>query len=970
MTTRHELIKRIEEIGNNPSFMQRTILNLAQESIEGHDGFVDPTNPFIFLMEALVCSTSAFMSQSQSLTRRQYPSLAQTQEDLYHHMADVDYLGRFASPSRTNFSVLIGKEEAYRKAVSTGVGGVRKLVIPKHTEFTIAGYTFTMQYPIEIRIMGHGGLQVMYDSTEVSPLQRLETNIVEWSIQTLDGVDFIMVTIPVNQFAIESHYGQLNVSTGFNETYSYADHFYYARAYIETPEGQWKEIRTTHTDQVYDPKTMTAVLKVSENGLGVRVPEIYFSENMAQGNLRVDVYTTRGELDLILGDYNVSEFGARWRDLDRSESSQYSAPLNSFSAMAVFSDNVVRGGSKPLSFEELRERVMSNSIGSMQLPITGSQLIAAGNDYGYDIVKSVDNVTRRVYKATRNLAAPSDGSSVVPAACRVTTIQQTMTALSAMDGVYDNGARITLSPELLYERKDGLTRILDDSERDFIESQPPEIKTELVNARRLLYTPFYYVLDSTRDAFAIRPYELDRPKVVSQRFVQENNTAQLEIGIGNYSIERTDNGYLLWITTRSGQAFKDLLDEQVHVQMSFIPQREASRAYLNGEFYGVNDDDERVYRFRIDTTFDVDASDHLLLKSFLMFVNEPRNSASALEQTFDFIWLVSDYSVPGLEHSEIIEKVGRFILPEGDYADVTHEQLTIKLGSSLNKLWNRSRTVAGDINYERHEIDELLYYESNIYERDPITGRILLNYNADTGEVEYSLKHAAGDPVLDSDGEQRYKHRVGDVKVDGEGNPIVKSGRELMRQFDILAIDAVWRFADDSSSVAYRNEIVTTITDWVVTDLEELSKRTLERTELYFFPKTSFGEIGVFVESGSERTIDAEQAFRVKYYMTNDRFAQGELREPLTRIAIEAISQCLRSTTVSQADISSRIKAAAGDDVLSVESEGLAGETGYQTITVRDSDASLSLGKRLRHRSNGSIVVEDNVTVEFIRHTV
>lgn len=969
MTTNQALKELISNARANPAKAQGAVLDSLEQGLDGQVGVVDPTNPFIFLMESAVAGACAHMDETHALTRKLYPSLAATQEDLYLHMSDTDYIGRFASPARTSFNLLFGKAELYQKAVSTGIENNRKLTIPKHTEFSVADLRFTMQYPIEMRIMSHGGLQVVYDGEEVSPLVTLESNLVDWTVTELNGTEFVMLSIPVQQFEVTPNYGQLNISTGFNETFNFENNFYYARAYVETSPGEWEEVRTTHTEQVYDSSEMTVVLKVLDNALNVRVPQIYFTNGLAVGNLRVDIYTTRGEMDQYLGDYDIAQFNALWRDLDRADTSPYSAPLESFQSLAVWSQDSVQGGTGELTFEQLRRRVMRNATGNVNLPITGAQLTAAGEDLGYDIVKSVDNVTERIFKATRRFPEPTASGTVAPAAARMATLQEKMSDLAQSNAVMDNGERITIMPNTLYEFIEGSVSPVDDSRVAQLESADRETRANAVNQNRYLYTPFYYVLDSTENSFDLRAYHLDTPAVSSKRFVRENDTTQLEVATGNYALQRIEGGYRLWVRTQSGDALKALPDDQVHAQLSFVPAREAARAYVNGVLYGKNEDGERTYRFDLSTNFDIDNEDTITLDGFKMFDLSDRELGAKLTDSFDLVWFVSDYQANGLVSSDIDEILGRVLLDEGDYYGVVQEQFDLNFGTALEGLWRRSRSVAGSLGYETHLTDEPAYHENNVYERDPQTGYIKIERDSETGEISYRVLHHAGDPVTDPEGNPVYKHRAGEIKRDAEGKPIVRNNRETVRQFDVFLIDAVWRYATETQSVAYINNLVNSVVGWVTNDIGALNERLLERTELFYYPKTTYGDIPVYVDDGRESLTSSEQSFHVRYYMTRDRFDRLELREPLTNIAVESIGRALRATTVSLSEVNATIKAAAGEDVLSVETTGLAGEANHNTVTLRQQDTSLILKKRLEVLSNGDIAARDAVTVEFIRHT-
>lgn len=961
------LLKKIDEVRFNPSAIQRVILENLETKLNGEVDIVDATNPFVFLLEASTVNASAAMSQSEALTRQQYPSLSQTEEELYLHMADADYVGRFANPSSTVFTILLGLDELYSRAVETGVGNVRKLVIPRHTEFTISDYKFTMQYPIEIRIMGHGGLQIVYDADLQSPLQSLETNIVDWMIVDISGTEFIKIDIPVSQFEIVTQYDQLNSSTGYNRDYNYNDQFYYCRVYVSQPNGSWREIHTTHTEQVYDPTRLTAVLKVQRGLLNVHVPQIYFTTGMAQREIRVDIYTTKGRLDLILGNYAINNFTVRWRDLDSIESSVYTAPLSSYSTMAVYSDRVVSGGTEAITFEALRDRVIRNALGSSNLPITGVQLETVLTNRGYDIVKDVDNITKRIYLATRSLPSQGAGALSSGAGASITTLQITLDQLRDREFVKNNGDRVTLLPDNLYEQVDGVLELVPRARQEALGLLGIESRANEVNSSGYMYSPFYYVLDVTGGGFSCRPYYLDDPKVDAKTFVAENDTVGLEVASGNYTLERVESGYKLTVVTRSGKDFKELDDSQVHVQLSFKPVGESDHAFINGVPIG-KVDEERVYEFYLDTDYDIDDRHNLFLTNFKLYDTSDRLTASRLVEDFNILYAVSDYSSEGLESSDIDLELGKFLIMEDSLVGVAHERFRMRLGVSLEGLWSNSRSVVSSISYERYEADEPWYYETDVYQRDPVTGALDIQYDSTTGEIVYTLLHSAGDPVLDEHGNQLYRYRKGDVKTDVDGSPIAIEDRGVLRQIDLFLVDGVYRYATEDSSVVYRENIAKTIVGWVTEDIAEFNRSLLEQTKLYFYPKTTLGDINVYINEGLTSTIASEQSFHVKYYMNRTAFDSLELRAPLTQTAISVIAEVLRKPTISLTEMSSKISAIAGNDILGVEVTGLGGEARLTTVTVKDSSANCTIKKRLQPTPDGKLAVVDDVFVEFIRH--
>lgn len=967
------LLNSIAELRNNPSAIQRTILQKLEDATNGDIGLVDPTNPFVFLLEASTLNATAAIGQTEALTRKLYPSMAQTEEDLYLHMSDVDYSSRFATPSRTNFIVFIGKEELYDKAVRTDQGQIRKLTIPRNTEFTVAGHTFTMQYPIDLRILAHGGLQIVYDVSRQSPLETLETNIVDWTTVELNGTEFIRLNIPVSQFQISSSTEAINKASAFNTEIDYSDKFHYCRVFMSDAQGEWQEIKTTHTDQVYDPTQPTAALTVFSDRVRVYVPEIYITTNQLGRSIRIDVYTTKGPLDLLLENYEASAFGAQWIDLEGDDDGVFSAPLATYSALAVFSDSVVTGGTNGMSFEKLRERVIHNSLGKQNLPITNNQIATALEDLGYGLVKNIDNVTNRTFLATRRLPVPSNGQTVTSIGASINLFQSSLEFLQNLSTVRDNGARVTILPDTLYRNDNGVIEAVTESERAQLLSMSNEALVSEVNSQRFLYSPFHYVLDTNDNIFTARAYRLDDPKVDARTFVAENDTAVLEISTGSYLIEKKTggDGYILTVVTRSGPTIKELTDSQVQVQLSFTPTLESNRAYLSGEFVGMTEDgEERIYQFDIGTRYDVTENDELVLTTFKLFDDTDRELTADMLTEFDLIYTVTDYTVPGLRSSDIDNRVADFLLPEGtsSFVGVTNERLRIRLGHTLDNLWSKSRSVVSSIAYQRYEADVPWIYEQTVYERNPETGNIVMDYDSETGEITYNILHEAGDPLLDENDEPVYRHRAGDVKVNGSGEPIPESPRKMLRQAEMFFLDGRYYFANEDTTVEYRDSIPTIIVGWLNDDIEPISKRLLERTELYYYPQSTLGRVEVSAEGGDTLRMDAEQGFTVRFYISPTTYQNTELRVSLSETATEVISQALLSSTVTVSDIIATLEERVGGDVIGVDVTGLGGETPIRALTISDDSVRTTIRKRLTARADGSLTVEDDINIEFIRH--
>lgn len=951
----------------NPQLVITQAMDQLEASLNGAIDIVNPTNPYMHLMETGAVNASALMLEQEAYNRRQYPSMSLSQADIYLHMSGADYAGRFAQPARTTFRLYLGRDEIYQRAVAVGTSGVRKIVIPRHTQIKVADVTFTMQYPIEVRIMPHGGLSIVYDNAQESPLQQLTSNVVPFRTVMFQGETFIALDIPMYQFEIQSRQYSVNRAQLSEQNFAFTDQFHYARVYYANARGEWVETITTHTDQVFDPNKPTAVLQVNGQQLTVRIPQVYLTLQMIDTEIRVDIYTTKGPLEMVLSDYTPSQFVARWQDLDKRTADPYAEALAKFNTYTLFSDDTVSGGRTALSLSELRERVITNSLGKANIPITNVNVGSRLADMGYDMVLDVDHITNRQFLATRSLPEPTDGSTISGAGCTMLTMTESMENLSQLRTVKDNGERITLLPNTLYQNVNGLISIVPQPVIDSLNAMPVDVRSRRINENNYLYSPYHYVLDMTNGHFQHRPYYLDDPVILSKSFVAENATTAMAVAVKSYQVTRVENGYLVTVVLQSGKTWKELDDAQVYCQLSFFPVGERNRAYQNGTLVGKTENNERVYTFLIGTNYDVDANNSLMVDTFQMFDDPVHVYPCALTTEFDVIFAVDQVVIEGFEPSTIDTDMGKNILPETAMG-LSHERLTIELGNALPGLWAASRSVASSQDYQRYLADIPAVYETTVYERDPETGAIAYTID-EGGNVVFTVKHAKGDPILDDAGNPVMRHYAGDVVLDVDLNPVVVSSRRMLRQIDLFLIDGAYWFATDQQTVDYRRELPSKITSWLVEDIASVQDSLLEQTSLFFYPKSTLGNVNVRVLENKVVSINSAQSFSVTYYLSGTAYRDAALRTALTNVATQVIHQQLQEPVVTLSGIISALQERVSGDAIGVNVTGLGGSTPYETVSLMDNSARLSIRKKAVAKADGTIGVEDDVSVTFLQHS-
>jgi hypothetical protein len=489
---------------------------------------------------------------------------------------------------------------------------------------------------------------------------------------------------------------------------------------------------------------------------------------------------------------------------------------------------------------------------------------------------------------------------------------------------------------------------------------------DVVNAGGFVYSPFYYVLDNTSDEFEVRAYHLDNPKIADLDFIAQNSSTAVTVNTKSYSITRREDGYEILVEVSSDEFYKQLEDIYVFAQMSFVPVGELHPAYINGELLGKNGETgERIFRFYIESSFDIDEKHQLAIKNFQMFDDETVRTFTPLNAKFTILYGTTSVPVDFV-NDDITNKLGMFLLEE-DSVGITEERISVNFGSALSNLWSRSRSVVDGGQYEVYETDVPAVYEEDIYERDPVTGAAL-SVDGD-GNVVYTILHRVGDPMLDSDEQQIWKHRAGDVKLDASGQPIAISNTYTSHHIDLLLVDGSYYFTSDTAYQEYRAEIALVFETWITQTLSKLQTQLLEQTEIFFYPTSAVGMVPVLLSHGLSTSIEAKQSFQVTLYVPSTVYADSRIRKQLETTSIQTLNKVLKNKTISISDMVIALREACGNSVVTASVQGLGGKFNYETVTLLNDHNSLSINKVLAVQDDGALIVAEDVDISFVEYT-
>lgn len=960
----YDLQAMTEMAVRNPAGLQRVAVDYVQAKLGGNT-IPDPLAPLIQLLEVGSTQTAMGMQESLAIDRRRYALLSTTPEDLYCVMSDTDYLERFSGPAVMPLQMLLRYDDVLSAMVTDPTSGIKRLVIPRYTTLSAkTDYQFTLLYPIEIRMLTSGELQVVYNTEATSPLQPLTNNTIDFVVRRYpDRLQYLILSLDINQLARSTQSFSINDGASLSTIIPFDDLYYYARVWSVNADGTQVEMATTHAEVQHDTRVLTAYLQVDTVGdtLKVTIPPIYQSNGLLGQQVRVDVYTCKGNLNVpmsgVLPDQYTWEYGV---DSDTPALQGYSGGL-SLIPMQVWSDGFIWGGHAQLDFETQRDRVIYRRS-TVDTPIMPTQVGAQASINGYTVTLGRDDVSGRIFYASRQ--APNNPSSVftTPIPAGVATVQTTLAQLAALPGTFDNGPRVTMTPKTLFNVSNGVAGILDSSQYPNVLAANQDDLVTLLNDGNYAYTPYHYVVDTTNDNLALRAYYLDNQQMMSREFLEENMSTQLSIQSQGIALERTDKGWRLTVTCTPSANYTNIDPSNVNCQLAFIPVGETGLAYQNGTLLKV-EKDVYYWQWLLEGNLDFDASNNTYLDNWSIYDTQLRTLAARLTQDFYLVHSVSNYSVTGMVAAEFDNKIGKFLLT-GNPVGVQLERLTLRLGTAMTDLWQGARTVTGAQSFATYDEDVMAYYPDDVYEVFNDTG---LDFKVVDGEVVRNLLHAKGDPILGDDGKQLIRYPKGSVKY-VNGLPIVTTNRTTTCVLDIYLLAGIYYFATAAKDLADAAYLPARMADLYLPDVAAIIPNGFENTHIFFYPQSNLSSINLITDDNQSLMLESGLSVKGTVWLTDTAYNSDAYRASVQQIISNVLTQMLQSETVSMKDVITSINNTVDTGVKGFELHLYAGDKELNTFSAGDDTIRTTLRRLIKVNDDGKLGVVQDITLLWDRH--
>lgn len=934
----------------HPNGIFNVSLNRLQDMLGGKVEVTDPSNPFIYLLETNCLNTAFAIQEYTLLARKLYPRLANEETDLYLHMSDKDYLGRFSEPAYANVLFNILFNDFTSKATYDPIQKEYVLKLPRHFKLSVDKYIFTLMSAVIIRLTENGVIDVKFENQDFNNLFPIQTNFINFNMyQVNQNEAYLNFELKLPEVDIEAVEIPVEKSKLFKNTMTFnpSRMFYYFRAFYYA-DGKWNEMLVTHTDQIYDIYKPTCIIKVLQesNSVEYYIPPVYVNGGKLGSKVKFLIYTTNGEVNVNFNDYKVGDFKSEYNPVFQDEElDNYTQPLQLITKVIYIKDEVIAGKGK-MSFADLKNSVIENSIGDRTLPITNKQIGFLSSQNNFNLIKDIDVVTNRMFllecgipNATTRYPITKFNLDIVEYKTNITHLRLNTNSVIAVN---DN---VTIIPEnTIFEMTDEGIRILDQVEYTQLTSLSDLNLTTEVNSRKYLSTFYHYVLDTSNDQTNLRAYDISNPLVKQMNFKEFNSTARVGINTTNTNIAKTGNGFTIDVLSNLKKYVNTINETNVKPYIVYRDNND-SVFFLESRLY-TSINDNPVYRFDLESEYYVDADNRIHVTNFRDANDAPITISLDLDSTLEIIY-VSNIVPVNYIASDLDSYIYNSYLSVGR-AVVTLEEIKIKFGDHLERLFTQVHTSTGVYQYETYQENVPMRYTSNVYNSDN------------------TIAHRVNDIVY-TEGEDPqvvYKYLIGDVKLDQYGNPVPINTLELDRYMNLLFIDYKAVLSNKTLLKGYRTYLKTYLTEKIVENAAQIQEQLLENTEAFVVVPKNISKIRVKTPTRTTY-IDSMQKFKVNIFVNERVYNDIDTRDSIVYTIVDEIDKYLYSTTsLSKTALLNILYNKLKEFVNSLSIDEFT-ELNEEYIDVLDSNARVSLNKLLVTEPDGYNLKED-VSVNFV----
>lgn len=938
-------LKNLEIYKYHLTGIAQVSLNRLTDMLDGKVEITDPANPFVYLVEMSSLNTTFAVKEFALNMRKRFPRLANTDEDLYLHMSDYDFLGRFSEPAYANVLFNIMFNDFKTRAVYDPVTKDYVLKLPRHLKLTVSDYVFTLTSAIIIRLTETGVIDVKFENQDFNNIFPIQTNYINFVLKSINASEqYLSFALKMPEVDIETANVAIDPSSVVRDyiTFNKKRQFYFFRAFF-FKDDEWHEMLVTHTNDVYDVYKPTCIIKVlpNTNRVEYHIPSVYVNSGMVSTNVRFLVYTTMGKIAVNFGDFQMADFSTEYGDVfPETELDNLTKPIQSITKV-IYTTDSIDGGKNGLVFEELKQSVIDNSIGDRKLPITAKQLSFTSNQNNFKIIKDVDIVTGRMYKLETEVPSPLTRYPVTKFNLDILEHRTTIEDLRQGNNVKAFGSDITVIPEgTVFRLDDGVLVHVSQQEADQLKALTGAALVSLVNDVSYLSLYYHYVIDTSENKSKLRAYDLTSTDVSLISFKEFNATTRVGINTTSANIYKTPTGYTLDVLSNLKKYTDSITEANIKPYLVYKDISDA-KFFLEGELFTLINNNP-VFRFNIESNYHIDKTNKIFISNFKDSNGNLTTLSIDLSSKLEVIYLsdVIPYAFAATDMDVYIQT--SFLA--GQYCAVTLEDINITFGYYLERLFSGMHTSTGIYEYETYDADVPLIYTSTVYNPDN------------------TIQHMVGDIVLDGSGNPVIQFAKGDVKLlDGEPVPINTLSKE--RYLNLMFIDYRVLVSTPTNSRDHNKQIKTHISEMALENALTIQEQLLDNSEAYVVIPKTVGHMRVKTASKTV-SMKSMQKFNADVYVRFDIYNSEQIRDNIKYTITKTLDDYLYANIIiKKTELINTLYEKLKEFVVTISIPNFT-ELDEEYMEILDTNCRMSIAKTLVLEADGYNLIED-ITIRF-----
>lgn len=944
----------------DPVAVTSLVLKEIENANNGEVSIVDPTNPFTMLLEAACTGASNAIIECKSVMRKKYPNLATEPDELYHHLMDDEMASMMSEPAEALIAFYVNSLDLRLNGYKPTGANYSETIIPIGTTVTIADTTLTLLNDILVRL---------YDNNTVFVEQQPSTNDIAYSdtgilqssiLNSNNATSYIVFEAKMKQVVKQTYNYALSLASNFTKILPITGKYYYSEVMYSNSytSNKYVKLPKAFNDEYINPLQPTCHVGLFDSNIQFSIPEVYALSGLISGNLRIDLYTTNGKMYLPINQYEPKNFSMTLGDTTTSASAATAPNI----LMWINSRSIIEGGKNGLTLNELRNSIIYNSTGDIDLPITEKQLITSGGIKGYGIYKAVDVVTHRLFIAAKGLPDFTSERMYSRKDILFNTVQFQLDELTDHPSILQTANRTIIKSGAVFKGNNGIMNIIPESELKGLQSLNKTELTDKLSKVKYFYTPYYYIIEHDDTSTEVKVFDFDKPKVVSNMIVGKNSTFTYRVNTGKYELWKTEFGYRLGFAILTNDDFDQLNKEQIGFQVAISLSNGTDFAYYDAIYDAGNNDGEGYWYVDIRTDLETNDNDDLIIlngESKLYSKTMPLN-------TYCYIYAYTVNSNLDDPTSYLVNDIWKFN-ETGTYTVFTKEKFDLNFGTKLDYIWNKIFNTYTDRKYKKYSEDIVQTYNQDEYRKTENGFVFTIETKDGKKQLVANKIGSKGDPVYNN-GEKVILHKGGgedaDVILGSNGLAVIDQFAGVSRWVDICMFEYEFLVATAQDYTNYNKLMTEAVTNMITVDMKDMNSKLLENTSILYRSPKKYSDVIVGINGNKYNTSCVVKPAVTLYSTVKQNYTVSDFTVFTVTIG-DIINKHFEKDTLILEDLRKELKEALGDNIVSVKISGIE-DSNSEILTMADYTSRFILAKKMDVDKNNDLIVKYDIDITAV----